>query len=432
MEDQNKNLPYDDFKASVINVLETGHSTWIDRNLQANIMHLDGSSTIVEGYNSVIHTAKGFMIVGVFQDVTQTKYSEISLQRYNNRVEILHKIDKSILAAHSPEQIASSALAGLETLIPNVDFEILQFDLSTRQILYLAKLITKLQIDDYLPMKWEFVEKLYPGEPLFIKEYTEKISLLSMPLQVKGELIGALNLYGDEADFHNPDHLVITQEIADIIAIAIQQSQLQQETQKANIDLLYAYDTTIEGWAKALEMRERETAGHSKRVVHLTLAIAEALEIKAEEMIHIQRGALLHDIGKLGIPDSILLKPGPLTDDEWEIMRQHPFFAYELLSQIPYLSLALDIPYCHHEKWDGSGYPRGLKGEEIPLSARIFAVADVWDALLFKRPYSSGWREEDVIHYIIEKSGTQFDPMVIEAFVRLRIEKFEKYTGIFG
>ena len=187
---------------------------------------------------------------------------------------------------------------------------------------------------------------------------------------------------------------------------------------KTSMELREAYDATLQGWSNALEMRERETAGHSQRVVRLTLDMAQALGIPAEELVHVQRGALLHDIGKMGIPDSILLKPGPLTDDEWVIMRQHPLYAYRLLANIPYLIPALDIPYYHHERWDGSGYPKGLKGEDIPLAARIFSVVDVWDALSYDRPYRPAWTEDAVIHYLKEQSGKLFDPKVVETFLR--------------
>ena len=188
---------------------------------------------------------------------------------------------------------------------------------------------------------------------------------------------------------------------------------------KSSEDLVNAYDATLLGWSTALEMRERETAGHSLRVVHRTLELANALGIDQHEMTHIQRGALLHDIGKMGIPDSILLKPGPLTEDEWVVMRQHPSYAYRLLSNIPYLAPALEIPFFHHERWDGSGYPQGLTGENIPLKARIFAVVDVWDALSSDRPYRPAWAEGAVNKYLRDQAGKQFDPKVVEVFLRL-------------
>ena len=178
-----------------------------------------------------------------------------------------------------------------------------------------------------------------------------------------------------------------------------------------------AYDTTLAGWARALELRDHETEGHSQRVVEHTVQLALAMGLQTEAIIHLKRGALLHDIGKMGIPDSILGKPGPLADEEWLVMRQHPLFAYQLLQHIEYLRFALDIPYCHHEKWDGSGYPRGLKGENIPLAARVFSVVDVWDALLSDRPYRKGCSREEALAYIRGHAGTHFDPRIAQVFL---------------
>jgi HD-GYP domain-containing protein (c-di-GMP phosphodiesterase class II) len=183
--------------------------------------------------------------------------------------------------------------------------------------------------------------------------------------------------------------------------------------------LVEAYDTTIEGWSQALEMRSQETEGHSHRVTELTMRLVRAMKIDESLWVHIQRGVLLHDIGKMGIPDTILCKPGPLTPEEWDLMRQHPVKAYQLLSKIPYLQPAIEIPYCHHEKWDGSGYPRGLKGKEIPLEARVFSVIDVWDAMRSHRSYRNAIPENQVIEYLNTESGRSFDPEVIKAFFEL-------------
>jgi HD-GYP domain-containing protein (c-di-GMP phosphodiesterase class II) len=174
---------------------------------------------------------------------------------------------------------------------------------------------------------------------------------------------------------------------------------------------------TLEGWSRALDMRDKETEGHSIRVTEMTLRLGRLLGVRDVEEVHLRRGSLLHDMGKIGIPDAILLKPGPLTAEEWEVMRTHPVRAYEMLAPIPYLSKALEIPHCHHEKWDGSGYPRGLKGEEIPLSARIFAVVDVYDALTSDRPYRPAWTKEKALDHIREQTGKHFDPQVVEAFL---------------
>lgn len=195
-------------------------------------------------------------------------------------------------------------------------------------------------------------------------------------------------------------------------------SEERSNLEQAHTELKAAYDATIEGWSRAMDLRDRETEGHTQRVTQFTLKLAEAAGIKQEELIHIRRGTLLHDMGKLGVPDSILHKPDKLNDEEWELMRQHPQLAHDMLQPIEYLRPALDIPYCHHEKWDGTGYPRGLKGEEIPLSARIFAVVDVWDALTNDRSYRKAWSQEQTIEYIKEQSGKHFEPMVVEAFLK--------------
>jgi putative nucleotidyltransferase with HDIG domain len=180
-----------------------------------------------------------------------------------------------------------------------------------------------------------------------------------------------------------------------------------------------AYNTTLEGWSSALDLRDHETQGHARRVAQLTIELAQKMGISHELQAVFRQGALLHDIGKMGIPDSILHKPGLLTDSEQQTMRRHPFFAYELLGPIAYLRPALDIPYCHHEKWDGSGYPRGLKGEDIPLAARIFAVIDVWDALTSTRPYRPAWPKEKARAYITEHAGMDFDPDIVKVFLNL-------------
>ena len=200
---------------------------------------------------------------------------------------------------------------------------------------------------------------------------------------------------------------------------AILRAILHEQIVRDAAALVLAYDATIAGWSHALDLRDKETEGHTLRVAEMALALARAMGLSEAELTHLRRGALLHDIGKMGIPDSILHKPAQLTDEEWRIMRRHPTYAYEMLSPIDYLRPALDVPYCHHEKWDGSGYPRGLKGEQIPLIARIFAVADVWDALRSDRPYRAAWPEDKVRNNIREQAGTHFDPTPVEVFLRL-------------
>jgi putative nucleotidyltransferase with HDIG domain len=202
-------------------------------------------------------------------------------------------------------------------------------------------------------------------------------------------------------------------------AIAIDNASLFDDLQRTNTELVTAYDATIEGWSRALELRDRETEGHTLRVTDITIRLARQVGIQEDEMIHVRRGALMHDIGKMGVSDAILLKPGPLTAEETQVMRRHPVFAYEMLYPIGYLRSAIDIPYCHHEKWDGSGYPRGLKGEQIPLAARVFAIVDVWDALRNDRPYRKAWPEGKVREYLRDQNGRHFDPVVVDAFFKV-------------
>jgi len=237
-----------------------------------------------------------------------------------------------------------------------------------------------------------------------------------VPLIAKGQVKGVLEVFLRADRPVDQERLEFLEALAGQAAIAIDNSSLFEQLQDSNTELSIAYDATLEGWAKALELRDRETVGHAHRVIEMTLRVADRIGIRGESLQHIRRGALLHDIGKMGIPDSILLKPGPLTPSEWEIMRQHPTHAFEMLKTIDYLEPALEIPYCHHEKWDGNGYPRGLIGKDIPMSARIFAVVDVWDALTSDRPYRSAWPECKALDYIQMESGRHFDPRVVTAF----------------
>ncbi len=244
-------------------------------------------------------------------------------------------------------------------------------------------------------------------------------SILAVPLVAKGLVRGVLEvIHRDpldrDADWHQFLHTLAGQ-----AAVAIENGTLLEELQRSNVELSLAYDTTLEGWSRALELRDKETEGHTRRVADLTVRLARAMGVGEDEAIHVRRGALLHDIGKVAIPDHILLKPGPLDDDEWTIMRRHPEYARTLLAPIEFLRPALAIPYGHHERWDGRGYPRGLAGEGIPLAARIFAVIDSWDALSHDRPYREAWPRDRILEHLQSQAGTQFDPEVVDAFLEL-------------
>jgi putative nucleotidyltransferase with HDIG domain len=268
-----------------------------------------------------------------------------------------------------------------------------------------------LHIDNLLEIQEPFDEQLVSKEG-FVAYY-------AVPMITKGKVSGVLEVYHRSVLEMGSEMKNFLSALANQAAIAMDNAQLFNELQHTNLELVMAYDQTIEGWSRALDLRDKETEGHTQRVTDLTMRLARALGISGEPLIHIRRGALLHDIGKMGIPDHILLKPGELTEIEWEIMKKHPTYAYELLHPIYYLRPALDIPYCHHENWDGNGYPRGLKGEQIPLAARMFALADVWDALRSDRPYRPGWPEEKVREHIRALSGSYFDPEIARIFLRL-------------
>ncbi len=258
-------------------------------------------------------------------------------------------------------------------------------------------------------------------EPSFLPllEEEEIKDCFAFPLLTKGKVIGVIELWHRSIKVPGSGWMKFAETLAGQIAIAIEYSQLVSGLREANEDLRQAYDATIEGWSLAMDLKDRETEGHTQRVTKLTIDLAKRIGIQGEALEHIRRGALLHDIGKMGIPDSILLKPGRLTDEEWVVMKKHPLYAFDMLNTIDYLRPAMDIPYLHHEKWDGSGYPLGLKGEDIPISARLFALVDVFDALTNDRPYRPAWTVEKTLSYLLENSGIHFDPEITPVFIAM-------------
>ena len=279
-------------------------------------------------------------------------------------------------------------------------------------------------------LSWQVLETLkpvsiedYAASPYALPEWAAAglRACLCVPLLAGDKGLGTLVLYQRrEGVRFNQRDLDLAEAIGRQVGMAIRNAQLFEAVHQTAEDLEKAYDATIEGWARALELHDRETRGHSERVIRLALQLAQHLGLSSEELVHFKRGVFLHDIGKMGIPDQILNKPGTLSDEELAIMRQHPVLAYQLLSGIEYLRPALDIPYAHHEMWDGSGYPRGLKGKDIPLTARIFTVVDVWDALTSDRPYRAiRWSREATRDYLVLGAGTLFDPRIVAAFLEI-------------
>jgi len=359
------------------------------------------------------------------------------LERYTDMMHSLHSIDRAIASSLDLQMVLDFTL---QEALHHLRIDVMGVYLIDSSLLRyragLGFLFPEVASYQFQIGEGALGRVVLEKKPLFIPQIEEKdkqnlppfiekegfLSLFAVPLLAKGNkgktqgVLVALH----RLPFHpSPNWTEFLITIGGQLSIAIDNITMFEELNRSHIELTLAYDTTIEGWAQALELRDRETEGHTRRVAELTVKLARALGVKSEDLIHIRRGALLHDIGKMGIPDQILLKPGPLTPEEWKIMKKHPVYAWELLSPIEYLRPALNIPYCHHERWDGTGYPRGLKGEEIPLSARIFAVVDVWDALTSNRPYRSAWSQDKAREYIKEQAGHHFDPQVVEKFLEL-------------
>ncbi|MBN1536093.1 MAG: PAS domain S-box protein [Anaerolineales bacterium] len=382
-------------------------------------------------------------VLGTYEDITERKKAEEALrlsyeqtQMHLKRVTILHNIDKAITTHTDLRVMVDDILKNIIELI-GVDAVALlvpSFDGKTMDLAahtgFPDELVDNYShlIDQFLEIETKAKNKasfISNSQTIGLKEIdginlnTIYKSYATLPLLAKDQLKGILHIFSRQPIFFDSDWQNFLQALAMQTAIAIDNTEMFYKMEMTNMELSAAYEATIEGWSRALELRDKETKGHSVRVTDLTLRISTVMGVPPEDLIHVKRGVLLHDIGKMGIPDSILLKPGALTEDEWIVMRQHPLYAYQLLSPISYLHQAMDIPYCHHEKWDGNGYPRGLKAEEIPLPARIFAIVDVWDALCSDRPYRPAWTKKNAIEYIKKESGKHFDPAVVDAFLKV-------------
>lgn len=257
----------------------------------------------------------------------------------------------------------------------------------------------------------------FARSPLFRQE--NFVTYSGVPLVAKGRVLGVLEMFHRSPFTPDADLQDFLVTAAGQAAIAVDSARMFSQLQRSNIELSLAYDAAIEGLSRALDLRDKETKEHTTRVADMTVNLAARLGVEQSALVHIRRGAVLHDVGKLAIPDQILFKPGPLAKEEWEIMRRHPDIAVELLSPVSYLEPALEIPHWHHEKWDGTGYPDGLDHDDIPLAARLFALADVYDALLSKRPYRSAWSKGDVLRYMESEAGKHFDPNLLPAFLDL-------------
>ena len=376
-------------------------------------------------------------ILNTTQDITEQKQAEAQIQRQLSRMNSLRLIDIAISSSFDLNIMLNIVLQQVHSQLGVDASAVLLFNPHLQQIEYAAGRgfrsnalhYTQLKLGEGYAGRVVLERKIVhiPGLmeaggalSLALQSANEAfVDYYGVPLIIKGEIKGVLEIYHRSILHTDPEWLQFLESIAGQTAIAIDNSRLFDSLQRTNLELGLAYDATIEGWSRAMELRDKETQGHTQRVTDLTLKLARMMNIPESQLTNIRRGALLHDIGKMGVPDNILLKPAGLTEAEWVEMRKHPEFAHEMLSSIRYLQPALEIPYCHHEKWDGTGYPRGLKGEEIPVAARIFAVVDVWDAITSDRPYRKRWSNERAREYIQEQSGKYFDPQVAEVFLKL-------------
>jgi PAS domain S-box-containing protein len=427
----------DTFVNTVRQVVETQQTAHIEYQLE-----ISGRDVWFDTSVSPMGADKTLWIA---RDITDRKRAEMEIrrlleesQRRLKQVEALHSIDLFISASMDLRSTLNVLLKHVETLLGVDAADILLFNPGLQQFRFSAgrgfhtdsvehasvRLGTSYAGRVALERKTIVISQglaAHTNQDFSTMVEKESFSAYAgVPLIAKGQIKGVLEVYHRSAHQPNAEWLHLLETLAGQAAIAIDSAQLFDAMQQSNIELGLAYDATIEGWSRALDLRDKETEGHTQRVKEKTLQLARLMGLPEDELAHMRQGALLHDIGKMGVPDGILLKPGGLTEDEWETMRKHPIFAYEMLSPIRYLkSASIDIPYCHHEKWDGTGYPRGLKGEQIPLSARIFAIVDVWDALGSDRPYRKAWPPEQILKYIQEEAGKYFDPQVVDAFLKL-------------
>ncbi|HEY3332312.1 MAG TPA: PAS domain S-box protein [Capsulimonadaceae bacterium] len=396
----------------------------------------DGTLIDVSLTVSPIRDTSGHIIgaSSIVQDIRQRKLADLQIQKQLKRIEALRNIDIAITGSLDL-RVTLSVLLDQVTSRLNVDCaSILLLNTHTQRLEYVAGRgfrtsgisNTHIRLGEGYAGRAALERRTLGVPDISMDPSFVRVPLISgeefkaywaVPLITKGRVAGVLELFHRDLMEPDADWFSFLEALGGQAAIAIENADLFTDLQRSNVELEIAYNSTLEGWSKALDLRDHETEGHTRRVTDAALVLARDLDVRGQEITSIYRGSLLHDIGKMGIPDSILLKPGHLSDDEWVVMKKHPVYAYELLSPIPYLLPSLDIPYCHHEKWDGSGYPRGLVGKQIPFSARIFAVVDVWDALRSNRPYREGWPVERVRSHIAAGSGTHFDPQVVDAFL---------------
>lgn len=420
-----------------IRILEELKSRGAIHNLELALRTRSGETRFFSISVDLIEIDTQKFLLSTTQDITDRRQAEMEIVRRLQNVQALQKIDQAIAGSLDLDLTLRVVLEQTKSELGVDAAAVLLFNPSSQMFEFKAgvgfrnKAIEKSRLRmgeghagrAALERKTIIVSDLVEHSELFLRAPLLAgegfATYCGTPLIAKGTVNGILETFHRTQMTPDESWLDFFKVLAGQAAIAIDSASLFAELRRSNIQLFEAYDSTIEGWSHALDLRDKETEGHTLRVTELSLKLIRAAGASEEELIHVRRGALLHDIGKMGVPDHILLKPAALTDEEWVTMRKHPTFAFELLSPITYLRPALDIPYCHHEKWDGTGYPRGLKGDQIPLAARLFALVDVWDALCSDRPYRPGWPKDKILEHIRQLSGTHFDPKAVALFLKV-------------
>ena len=391
-------------------------------------------------YESRLIPAENRQVIVFIRDITKYKLSEEKIKIQLEQLDALRAIDLSITSGADLSQTLSEILDHVRKYL-NIDAaSVLLLNPHNQRLEFAAGVgfrtpamqHTHLNIGEGLAGQAAQKRKIVhvPNlknrktgllrSPDFSRE--NFITYYAIPLTAKGQVLGVLEIFHRFALSADQDWMNFLNTLAGQAAIAIDNAMMFKDLQHSNVELTLAYDKTIDGWSRALDLRDKETEDHTRRVTELTLRLAQRMNIPGEELIHLRRGSTLHDIGKVAIPDHILFKPSPLTKEEWTVMRRHPLIAAEMLKPISYLTPALPIPRHHHEKWDGCGYPDGLAREAIPLAARLFAFADVYDALTSDRPYRPAWSQVEALEYVTKNSGIHFDPKIAPVFIRMMTE----------
>ncbi len=403
---------------------------WLDK---------DGQRQRIVWTNTVLLDAEGHVeyIIGTGLNVTERRHAEARMHQQMQRLAVLRRLQMSISASLDLHMTIDLLLDHVMHMLDIDAALVLQPAPYSQHLEYVAgrgfrssaiqwsRLRMgegyggRIALERHPLMVADMRRPGYACQRAALFEKENFVSYYGVPLVAKDQVKGVLELFSRTPMAVDQEWGGFLEALAGHAAVVMDNVELVDHLRRSKEEVTLAYDATIEGWARALELRDAETEGHSRRVTEMTVRLARAMEFDEEEIVAIRRGAILHDIGKMAIPDSILLKPGPLTDEERAIMRQHPKYAHRLLSSIPFLRASIDIPYCHHERWDGTGYPQGLQGEQIPLKARLFSVVDVWDALSSDRPYRRGWPPERVYAFLRENAGTAFDPHVVEVFLKM-------------